>query len=61
MLRLLKLLLLTTLLLPLLTGTLAVVLLNQGRTTPAEIAAAAVRGGVWSGMRPYLETLTADA
>lgn len=35
--------------------------LRQGRTTPAEIAAAAARGGVWTGMRPYLEALVADA
>lgn len=35
--------------------------LRQGRTTPAAIAAAAARGGVWTGMRPYLEALVADA
>lgn len=35
--------------------------LRQGRTAPAEIAAAAARGGVWTGMRPYLEALVADA
>jgi len=33
----------------------------QNRATPAEIATAAVRGGAWSGMRPYLEALAADA
>ena len=35
--------------------------LKRGRATPAEIAAAAARGGAWSAMRPYLEALTADA
>lgn len=35
--------------------------LRQGKVTPAEIAAAAVQGGAWSGMRPYLEALAADA
>jgi predicted transcriptional regulator of viral defense system len=34
--------------------------LRQHKATPAEIGEAAIRGGVWSVMRPYLEALTAD-
>ncbi|MCX7325978.1 MAG: transcriptional regulator [Hyphomicrobiales bacterium] len=34
--------------------------LRQRKATPAEIAEAAMRGGVWSVMRPYVEALTAD-
>ena len=35
--------------------------LRQGKATPAEIAAHAVRGGVGKTVRPYLEALTANA
>jgi predicted transcriptional regulator of viral defense system len=34
--------------------------LRQRKATPAEIGEAAIRGGVWSVMRPYLEALAAD-
>lgn len=34
--------------------------LRQCKATPAEIGKAAMRGGVWSVMRPYLEALAAD-
>jgi predicted transcriptional regulator of viral defense system len=34
--------------------------LSQRRATPAQIGEAAMRGGVWSVMRPYLEALVAD-
>lgn len=35
--------------------------LRQRKTTPSEISACAMRGGVWKMLRPYLEALTADA
>lgn len=34
--------------------------LEQRKTTPAAIAQAAIEGGAWKKMRPYLEALTAD-
>lgn len=34
--------------------------LRERAATPAEIAEAAQKGGVWSKMRPYLEALTSD-
>ena len=34
--------------------------LRQHKATPSEISAAAIRGGVWKTLRPYLEALTAD-
>lgn len=34
--------------------------LEQRKTTPAAIAHAAIEGGAWKKMRPYLEALTAD-
>ena len=34
--------------------------LRQRKATPADIGEAAIRGGVWSVMRPYLEALAAD-
>ena len=33
--------------------------LDQRKTTPSEIAEAAVAGGAWKAMKPYLEALTA--
>jgi predicted transcriptional regulator of viral defense system len=35
--------------------------LRHRKTTPSEISECAVRGGVWSTLRPYLEAITADA
>lgn len=35
--------------------------LRQRKATPSEISAYAIRGGVWSTLRPYLEALTADS
>ena len=34
--------------------------LRQRKTTPSEISACAIRGGVWNTLRPYLEAFTAD-
>jgi len=34
--------------------------LRQRKTTPSEISACAIRGGVWNALRPYLEAFTAD-
>lgn len=34
--------------------------LRQRKTTPSEISACAMRGGVWNTLRPYLEAFTAD-
>ena len=34
--------------------------LRQRKTTPSEISACAMRGGVWNALRPYLEAFTAD-
>jgi predicted transcriptional regulator of viral defense system len=34
--------------------------LRQCKTTPSEISACAMRGGVWNTLRPYLEAFTAD-
>lgn len=34
--------------------------LRQHKTTPSEISACAIRGGVWNTLRPYLEAFTAD-
>jgi predicted transcriptional regulator of viral defense system len=34
--------------------------LRQRKTTPSEISASAMRGGVWNALRPYLEAFTAD-
>lgn len=34
--------------------------LYQRKTTPSEISACAMRGGVWNTLRPYLEAFTAD-
>lgn len=34
--------------------------LRQRRVTPSEISQHAIRGGVWSTLRPYLEAITAD-
>ena len=35
--------------------------LRQRKTTPSEVSACAMHGGVWKTRRPYLEALTADA
>jgi hypothetical protein len=34
--------------------------LRPRKTTPSEISACAIRGGVWNALRPYLEAFTAD-
>lgn len=34
--------------------------LRQRKTTPSEISDYAIRGGIWSTLRPYLEAVTAD-
>jgi predicted transcriptional regulator of viral defense system len=34
--------------------------LRQRKTTPADISGHAIKGGVWSTLRPYLEALTID-
>jgi predicted transcriptional regulator of viral defense system len=34
--------------------------LRQRKTTPSELSDYAMRGGVWSTLRPYLEVITAD-
>jgi len=34
--------------------------LRRRKTTPSEISACAMRGGVWNALRPYLEAFTAD-
>jgi hypothetical protein len=34
--------------------------LEQRKATPAEISQAAIEGGAWSTMKPYLEALTSN-